>query len=126
MSELIQLLDGVAIKRFAIDKPMVRIGRNPNSDIYIEDKVVSKEHAVIETEEDPDQGGGQSCYIRDLGSINSTYVNGKKITRQKLKNNDFVRIGINTFKFIEGNDNQSDQTLKMHKTWLPKVFYTKE
>ncbi|MGA1824090.1 MAG: FHA domain-containing protein [bacterium] len=126
MSELVQLLDGVAIKKFPLDKPILRMGRNPNNDIYIDDKVVSKEHAVIEIGDDEDQEGLKAYYIRDLGSINSTYVNGKKITRQKLYSNDIIRIGVNTFKFIEDDLIESDETVKMHKTWFPKVFYTKE
>jgi pSer/pThr/pTyr-binding forkhead associated (FHA) protein len=126
MAIIIQLHDGVAIKKFSINKPSFRIGRNPENDIYIDDKVVSMEHAVIEAVEDPNQKGAEEYYIKDLGSTNNTYVNGKKITRKKLNNNDFVRIGLNDFKFILEDEGESDKTVKIRKSWIPGVFYTKE
>ena len=126
MAMIIQLHDGVAIKKFSINKPSFRIGRNPDNDIYIDDKVVSMEHAVIEAVEDPNQKGAEEYYIKDLGSTNNTYVNGKKIKRKKLNNNDLVRIGLNDFKFILEDEGQSDKTVKIRKSWIPGVFYTKE
>ena len=66
MAVLIQLNDGVAVKKFSIDKPSLRIGRGSDNDIFIDDKVVSKRHAIIEVEEDPDQKGIKAYYITDL------------------------------------------------------------
>lgn len=126
MAMIIQLHDGVAIKKFSIDKPSFRIGRNSSNDIYIDDKVVSMEHAVIEIVEDPDRKGVKEYYIKDLGSTNGTYVNGEKITRNKLNNNDLLRIGLNDFKFILEDEKQSDKTVKIRKSLIPGIFYTKE
>ena len=126
MATIIQLQDGVAVNKFPVDKPSLRIGRHPDNDIYIDDKVVSVEHAVIEVVEDPDQKGSNEYYIRDLGSTNGTYVNGKKITRKKLHNNDLMRIGLITFKLIDEDELEPDETLKIRKSWIPGVYYTKE
>ena len=126
MATIIQLQDGVAVNKFPVDKPSLRIGRHPDNDIYIDDKVVSVEHAVIEVVEDPDQKGSNEYYIRDLGSTNGTYVNGKKITRKKLDNNDLMRIGLITFKLIDEDELEPDETLKIRKSWIPGVYYTKE
>ena len=118
---LIQLLDGVAEKEFPIDKPLLRIGRNPDNDICIDDKAVSKKHAVIEVAEDPDQKDSKVYYIKDIGSINSTYVNGIKIKRKRLKNNDLVRIGLNMFKFFDEDISKADQTMRIPENWISEI-----
>jgi len=87
---------------------------------------VSKKHAIIEVEEDPDQKGVKTYYITDLGSTNCTYVNGKKIKRIQLKNNDSVRIGLNDFKFVTEEEDTHDKTVRICKSWIPGVYYTKE
>ena len=49
MPMIVQLHEGVALKKFPLeDKPIFRIGRDPDSDIFIDDGVVSSDHAVIE------------------------------------------------------------------------------
>ena len=126
MAVLIQLNDGVAVKKFPIDKPCLRIGRASDNDIFIDDKVVSKRHAIIEVEEDPDQKKIKAYYITDLGSTNDTYVNGKRIKRIQLQNNDSVRIGLNDFKFFSEEEDKQDKTVRICKSWIPGVYYTKE
>ncbi len=126
MATIIQLHEGVAIKNYSINKPSFRIGRNPDNDIFIDDRVVSTEHAVIEIVEKPDKKGPKEYYIKDLGSTNCTYLNGKKITRERLNSEDLIRIGLNTFKFIDEEKSKPDQTLKIRKSWIPGVYYTKE
>jgi pSer/pThr/pTyr-binding forkhead associated (FHA) protein len=124
MAMIVQLHEGVAIKKFELDKPKLRIGRDPESDIYIDDGVVSAEHAVIEAKEDVQDS--PDFYIKDLGSTNSTFVNGEQITTQKLQHNDIIRVGWNNFKFIDETKKDPDKTAKIHKSWIPGVYYTKE
>ena len=57
MALIVQLHDGLAINKCALDKPKFSIGRSPNCDIFIDDTVVSSEHAVIEMIENPDAAG---------------------------------------------------------------------
>ena len=126
MAMVVQMHEGVAIKKFKLDKPVLRIGRDPDSDIYIDDTVVSTEHAVIKAEGDPDAGGGPKFYIEDLNSTNSTFVNGEKITRHKLKHDDMIRVGWNTFKFIDEAEGDPNKTAKIRKSWIPGVYYTED
>ena len=125
MAAIVQLHEGVVIKKFALDKPLIRIGRDPDSDIFIDDKVVSSEHAVVEVEEDP-SGKHPSYIIKDLGSTNSTFVNDKPVTEHRLQNEDLIRVGWNTFKFIDDIERKKEKTLRIHKSWIPRVYYTKE
>jgi pSer/pThr/pTyr-binding forkhead associated (FHA) protein len=126
MAMIVQLHEGVVIKKFEIDKPTLRIGRDPDCEIYIDDGVVSTEHAVIEVKESSKPKGSPEYYLKDLESTNSTFVNGKKITSIKLAHNDIIRVGWNNFKFVEDTKKDPDKTSKIHKSWIPGVYYTKD
>ena len=126
MAMVVQLHEGVAINKFELDKPVLRIGRDPDSDIFIDNTVVSAEHAVIKAEDNPASGGGPEFYIEDLKSTNSTFVNGEKITLHKLKHNDMIRVGWNTFKFIDEAEGDPNKTAKIRKSWIPGVYYTED
>ena len=123
---MIQLHDGVMIAKFALNKPVIRIGRDPESDIFIDEKVVSQEHAVVEVVKDEDEPNKYKYFIKDLGSTNNTYVNDQAITRRRLTNEDLIRIGWTTFRFVDTTKRKGDKTLKIHKSWIPGLYYTKE
>jgi pSer/pThr/pTyr-binding forkhead associated (FHA) protein len=78
-------------ERFFIDRPELAIGRDPQSDIFLNDMTVSRAHAVLES-----RGGEVS--VRDVGSLNGTYVNGACADRAVLTDGDIVQIG--TFQMI--------------------------
>jgi pSer/pThr/pTyr-binding forkhead associated (FHA) protein len=128
MAIVVQLHEGVAINKFKLDKPTLRIGRDPDSDIFIDNTVVSSAHAVIEVKNNPQSGGAPEYFIEDLKSTNSTFVNGEKITRHKLQHNDMIRVGWNHFKFLDEAkaEGDSDKTSKIRKSWIPGVYYTEE
>ena len=125
MAELIQLNDGIASTRFVINKPIIKMGRDPECDISIDDALVSKEHAVIEVVASSVKEGDVEYYVKDLESTNNTFLNEQKITRQQLKNNDIVRIGLNNFKFADDDPSDMAKTRTLHKSWFPGIFYTK-
>ena len=126
MAMVVQMHEGVAINKFKLDKPVLRIGRDPDSDIFVDNTVVSTEHAVIKAEENAAPDGGTEFYIEDLKSTNSTFVNGEKITRHKLRHNDLIRVGWNTFKFIDEAEGDPNKTAKIRKSWIPGVYYTED
>jgi pSer/pThr/pTyr-binding forkhead associated (FHA) protein len=126
MAMVVQLHDGVAIKKFKLSKPALSMGRDPDSDIFIDNTVVSAQHAKITVEAPAESGGGPQYYLEDLKSTNGTYVNGEKITRHKLAHNDMIRIGWNNFKFIDEDQRDPNQTAKIKKSWIPGVYYTQE
>ena len=126
MALIAQLHDGVAINKCPLDQPKLSIGRSSDCDIFIDDVVVSTVHAVIEQEASPDPGAPNDYYIHDLGSTNGTQVNGDAVSRRKLSHNDVIRIGWINFKFIDENKADPEQTAKIHKSWIPGVYYTKD
>ena len=126
MALIVQLHEGVAVNKCPLDQPRLRIGRSPDCDIFIDDAVVSSEHAVIEKIESPDSREGFDYYLEDQNSTNGTYLNDEKAARQKLKHDDVIRIGWVSFKFIDETRMDPEKTAKIHKSWIPGVFYTKQ
>lgn len=126
MALIVQLHEGVAINKCRLDKPKFRIGRSSQCDIFIDDAVVSTAHAVIERLENPQSATEVEYYIQDLESTNGTHVNNCPVTRRKLQHDDVIRIGWVNFKFVDETKADSDQTAKIHKSWIPGVYYTKD
>lgn len=126
MAMLVLMHEGLTIKEIPLEKAEIRIGRKIGSDIFLEDKLASQQHAKIEVLPDPDTKGRITFYIEDLQSTNHTFVNGEKISRKALAHEDIIRIGKHVFKFIEEGAMEGDRTTKLHKSWIPGVFYTKE
>jgi hypothetical protein len=71
------------------------IGRNPENDLVIEDPAVSGRHAAIRWD-------GKKGILVELGSINGTFVNRKKLTGTQvtLSNNDSLSFGLSTFAYL--------------------------
>ncbi len=126
MALIVQLHEGVAVNKCPLDQPRLRIGRSPECDIFIDDDVVSSEHAVIERVENPDSKGSFDYFLDDQNSTNGTFLNDEKTTRRKLKHEDVIRIGWASFKFIDETRMDPGKTAKIHKSWIPGVFYTKQ
>ncbi len=126
MALIVHLHEGLAINKCQLDKPKFSIGRNPECDIFIDDAVVSSEHAVIEMRENPDAAVEAEYYIEDQGSTNHTFVNEQEIKRHKLSHDDIIRVGWVNFKFIDETKADPDKTAKIHKSWIPGVYYSKK
>jgi hypothetical protein len=71
------------------------IGRSPDSDVFLDDVTVSRRHAEIERSAD-------GLYIADMGSLNGTYVNRRRIDeRVRLADGDEVQIGKFKLTYLE-------------------------
>jgi hypothetical protein len=62
------------------------LGRDPSCDLVINDVKCSRRHAVMEA-------GPDGLVVRDSGSANGVFVNGRKIDRIALKEGDEVKLG---------------------------------
>jgi pSer/pThr/pTyr-binding forkhead associated (FHA) protein len=72
--------------RFLLDDDEVASGRHPDSDIFLDDVTVSRKHAIFRRE-------GDTFIVRDVGSLNGTYVNRERIDEVALTTGDEVQIG---------------------------------
>jgi pSer/pThr/pTyr-binding forkhead associated (FHA) protein len=73
--------------RYLLGDEVVRAGRHPESDIFLDDITVSRRHLEITP------SGDGTYSLRDLGSLNGTYVNRERIDEAKLAPGDEVQIG---------------------------------
>ncbi len=73
------------------------LGRHPNNSIQLLDKIVSKEHCIVEEREG-------RLLLRDLGSLNGTYINGERVRgEQYLRHGDEVSLGMTRARFDDGS-----------------------
>jgi pSer/pThr/pTyr-binding forkhead associated (FHA) protein len=72
--------------RFLLDSDLVTAGRHPDSDVFLDDVTVSRRHAEFRR-----SGGGYE--VRDVGSLNGTYVNRDRVDEVPLSNGDEVQVG---------------------------------
>ena len=85
--------------RYALDSDVVSLGRDPASDIFLDDITVSRRHAEVERD-------GARYSLRDVGSLNGTYVNRKRIERGELSEGDEVQVGKFKLVFVHGTSPQ--------------------
>jgi adenylate cyclase len=74
------------------------IGRHPDNSIQILDRIISKEHAQIL------RGGDGHFLLRDLGSLNGTYVSGQRVSEHVLKHGDELVLGSTHLTYVEQTD----------------------
>ncbi len=91
-------VEGTAGRRMHdLVEEVVTVGRSPESDIFLDDVTVSRQHAEIFRREQPN---GKGFRIRDAGSLNGTYVNRVRVDSVDLRNGDEIQIGKYRFKFV--------------------------
>ena len=72
---------------FLLEQESTSAGRSPESDVFLDDVTVSRKHAIFDRRTDG------SWFIRDVGSLNGTYVNREQVDETKLASGDEVQIG---------------------------------
>ncbi|EEH63355.1 FHA domain protein [Gleimia coleocanis DSM 15436] len=72
--------------RFLLDSDQIVAGRSPQADIFLDDVTVSRKHCEFRVHE-----GGFA--VRDLGSLNGTYINRERSEGAVLQAGDEVQIG---------------------------------
>lgn len=93
-------VEGTAGRRMHdVGDALVTVGRSPESDIFLDDVTVSRQHAEVFRREQQQQGG-KGFRIRDAGSLNGTYVNRVRVDSVDLRNGDEIQIGKFRFKFV--------------------------
>jgi pSer/pThr/pTyr-binding forkhead associated (FHA) protein len=87
-------VEGTAGRRMHdIGDEVVTVGRSPESNIFLDDVTVSRKHAEI-------LHGERGYRIRDVGSLNGTYVNRVRVDAVDLRNGDEIQVGKYRFKFV--------------------------
>ncbi len=71
---------------FPVAGERMSVGRRPDSDVFLDDVTVSRDHALL-------IGRGDQWHIDDCGSLNGTYVNRERIESHRLEDGDELQIG---------------------------------
>jgi FHA domain len=71
---------------FAVLGERMHIGRRPDSEVFLDDITVSRDHALLIRR-------GDMWHLDDCGSLNGTYVNRERIESHRLEEGDEVQIG---------------------------------
>ena len=93
MAKLVVSSEGEVQGHYFLDKDRFTIGRKSDNDIFLDDPSVSKFHAAIITI-------GNDQVLEDTNSTNGVQVNGDKVTKHILQNNDLIEIGDYQLKYI--------------------------
>lgn len=78
--------DDGAVSEFEFSSGPVYIGRHTNSQVFLPDRTVSRQHAVLFTTQDG------KWMVEDLDSANKTYLNDEAISKAEIKTGDRIRI----------------------------------
>jgi pSer/pThr/pTyr-binding forkhead associated (FHA) protein len=80
--------------RFLLDQDVTTAGRHPDSDIFLDDVTVSRDHALLIRRAD-------GYHLDDCGSLNGTYVNRRRVESVKLADGDELQIGKYRLTYID-------------------------
>ncbi|UCC45617.1 MAG: FHA domain-containing protein [Candidatus Zixiibacteriota bacterium] len=86
MPEIVVKFDEKVIERIVTEKKRISIGRTRDNDVVLENRGVSRKHAMIEFND-------KAAIVIDNESLNGTFVNNRKITEEVLRDEDIITIG---------------------------------
>lgn len=88
------LIDRLVGNQHALTRDITSIGRSPSSDLRLDDRSISRQHAAIYYLH-------QTFYLEDLDSLNGTCLNGVPIKeRVQIKAGDEIRFGLSSMLFM--------------------------
>jgi pSer/pThr/pTyr-binding forkhead associated (FHA) protein len=116
-------LMGRPVRNYTFDKTQITVGRDPESDVFVDNPGVSRDHFRLER---TDSGEYQ---VVDLGSANGTLLNDQKVTVARLRNNDVVRFGKYTLwvgydhdrRFTQDDSRRASPTTEGHTLVLSRT-----
>jgi len=117
MAYLRQSVNGVTVNLYELANRTV-IGRKASCQITIDDPTVSGTHVEVKK-------GEKGWWLSDLDSTNGVLVKGKKVQKEQLKHGTIFSVGTHEFEFSLELPTHLDSTLRIKKSWIPGVYYTK-
>ena len=114
MKLLIHEIDGT-VKEVRYKRGPIYIGRRKGCQVFLPDRTVSRQHAVIYDE-------GKKWLLEDMESASKTYLNDIAIHKAELHDGDTVRISMFTMDVVLGKNHENEKehtTLFMEETMVP-------
>jgi pSer/pThr/pTyr-binding forkhead associated (FHA) protein len=91
--------------RYLLNQALTTIGRDPSSDISLDDITVSRKHCTIEL----NVSEQLTATISDLKSLNGTYVNAIATSSTSLKSGDEIHVGKYRLTYFPAINNQGSK-----------------
>ncbi len=102
----LKVIKGVSLaEEYHFPQPSVKIGRSPQNDLIMNDRLTSHFQAEIRAE-------GEKYRIFDLGSTNPTLINNQVVEEKYLEDGDELTIGGSVFKFYQAEKSKSEAQKK--------------
>lgn len=114
MAKLVVSQNGMVEGHYFLDQARFTLGRLSDSDIILNHPGVSNMHAVIVTV-------SNDHILEDMGSTNGTLINGEKITKHILQNNDVIELGCYQLKYV---NQRANSDMDFDKTMITTVEIT--
>lgn len=95
-------LKGRPVRSFAFNQDRVTIGRDPGSDIFLDNAGISREHAAIEFTP------SGTYILKDVGSANGIFVNDQPVKIHYIRENDVALIGKFSLWFVYDEDRRGE------------------
>jgi pSer/pThr/pTyr-binding forkhead associated (FHA) protein len=119
MAEIVVKFEDKIIERIVTEKKRITIGRTHENDIVLENRGVSRKHAMIEFSD-------KATVIIDNESLNGTFVNNRKISEEVLRSEDTITIGKYSLTYHEESTDQHDEMSAVDGTVVLKTKRQKE
>ena len=119
MAEIVVKFEDKIIERVVTEKKRISIGRTHENDIVLENRGVSRKHAMIEF-------SNKATLIMDNESLNGTFVNNRKISEETLHEDDIITIGKYSLVFHEDSTGEHDDMAGIDGTVVLKTRKQKE
>ncbi len=98
---------------------LISVGRDPNNMLQLEDDSASRRHCRIQKQEN------EGFILQDMNSKNGTFLNGSRVFKALLKNNDHIQIGNKEFIFsFERFDQNENIHIKSKNTYWSQQLST--
>ena len=110
--------DGDKISSFDLENAVVSIGRSSDNDIQLTDKYTSRNHLIL-------SGKDGRFFVKDLGSENGTYVNGRQIPSGKaveLRESQSILVGKSLISLRAGKSESVSVFLQPDDTLFQRIF----
>lgn len=108
--KLKHVVNGLVVSDILLTEGELTIGRNEDNHLRLDDGSVSGVHAKLLMKPNAYMPEILDVVVEDMGSTNGVYVNAKKISQQKLKHDDVIRIGHHEFKLYDEKSYTGTQT----------------
>ena len=96
VGQLVVTRGSTAGARYALTEPVTTIGRHPQSSVFLDDITVSRRHAEVVRDDDG------MFVLRDVGSLNGTYLDGERVPEALLREGAQIQIGKFRLVFVIG------------------------